>query len=188
MGVMDKDIQKVLYTNEQIKQRVNEIAAQLRIDYSEKDPVVVCVLNGAVVFYIDLMMALEIPLSMDFIRISSYGNSTSSSGSVRILYDLEVDIAGRDVLIVEDIIDSGRTLYMLTNLLKNRGANSVKCCCLLDKKDRREVPLKADYVGFDIPDEFVVGYGLDYSKMYRNLPYIGTLKPEIYEKDIEDTK
>lgn len=186
MGVMDKDIQKILYTNEQIKQRVNEIAAQLRIDYSGREPVVVCVLNGAVVFYIDLMMALEIPLSMDFIRISSYGDSTSSSGSVRILYDLEVDIAGRDVLIVEDIVDSGRTLYMLSNLLKNRGAASVKCCCLLDKKDRREVPMQADYVGFDIPDEFVVGYGLDYAKMYRNLPYIGTLKPRVYQKDLEN--
>ena len=141
----------------------------------------VCVLNGAAVFYIDLLMDMQIPLEMNFIRVSSYGAGTESSGTVRILYDLEADITDKHVLIVEDIIDSGRTLKRLSKLLKERGAASVKCCCLLDKPSRRAVEMQADYVGFSVPDEFLVGYGLDYNGKYRNLRFIGTLKPEIYE-------
>ena len=125
-------------------------------------------------------MELDIPLEMNFIRVSSYGAGTKSSGNVRMLYDLEADIAGKDVLIVEDIIDSGNTLCALKELLHKRGARSVRCCCLLDKKERREAPIQADYVGFDVPDKFLVGYGLDYAGKYRNLKFVGTLKPEIY--------
>ena len=125
-------------------------------------------------------MELDIPLEMNFIRVSSYGAGTKSSGNVRMLYDLEADIAGKDVLIVEDIIDSGNTLCALKELFHKRGARSVRCCCLLDKKERREAPIQADYVGFDVPDKFLVGYGLDYAGKYRNLKFVGTLKPEIY--------
>ena len=138
------------------------------------------VLNGAAIFYINLIMELDIPLEMNFIRVSSYGAGTKSSGNVRMLYDLEADIAGKDVLIVEDIVDSGNTLCALKELFQKRGAKSVRCCCLLDKKERREAPIEADYVGFDVPDKFLVGYGLDYAGKYRNLKFVGTLKPEIY--------
>lgn len=181
MGILDRDIEKVLLSEEAISSRVRELAEQLAKDYENKDLIMVCVLNGAAVFYIDLLMELGIPLEMNFIRVSSYGAGTASSGTVRILYDLEADITGKDVLIVEDIIDSGHTLKKLSALLRDRGAREVKCCCLLDKKERRQVDIEADYVGFDVPDEFLVGYGLDYAGKYRNLKYIGTLKPEIYQ-------
>ena len=180
-GVLDGDIKEVVLTEGQIQRRVSEIADQIAHDYENKDVVMVCVMNGAAIFYIDLMMDLDIPLEMNFVRVSSYGKGTKSTGNVRMLYDLEADITDKHVLLVEDIIDSGHTLTALTEMLKKRGAASVKCCCLLDKKERREVPLEADYVGFDVPDEFLVGYGLDYAGKYRNLRYVGTLKPEIYE-------
>lgn len=179
-GVLDRDIKEIILTEGQIERRVAEIADQISDDYEGKDVVMVCVMNGAAIFYIDLMMDLDIPLEMNFIRVSSYGSGTKSSGNIRILYDLEADITGKHVLLVEDIIDSGNTLSALTEILRRRGAASVKCCCLLDKKERREVELEADYVGFEVPDEFLVGYGLDYAGKYRNLRYVGTLKPEIY--------
>ena len=159
---------------------MKEIAGQIAEDYAGKDFIMVGVLNGAAIFYINLIMELDIPLEMNFIRVSSYGAGTKSSGNVRMLYDLEADIAGKDVLIVEDIIDSGNTLCALKELFHKRGARSVRCCCLLDKKERREAPIQADYVGFDVPDKFLVGYGLDYAGKYRNLKFVGTLKPEIY--------
>ena len=178
---MKDDIASILLSREQIERRVAELAAQIQKDYAGKELVMVCVLNGAAVFYIDLLMELDIPLEMNFIRVSSYGSGTKSSGSIRLLYDLEADIAGKHVLIVEDIIDSGNTLKNLTALLAGRGAAEVKRCCLLDKPSRRSVAMEADYVGFKVPDEFLVGYGLDYAGKYRNLKFIGTLKQEIYE-------
>lgn len=178
---MKDDIAGILLSREQIERRVAELAAQIEKDYAGKDLIMVCVLNGASVFYIDLLMELDIPLEMNFIRVSSYGSGTKSSGSIRMLYDLEADITGKHVLIVEDIIDSGNTLKNLTALLAGRGAAEVKSCCLLDKPSRRSVDMEADYVGFEVPDEFLVGYGLDYAGKYRNLKFIGTLKKEIYE-------
>ena len=178
---MIDDIERVLLSREQLHARVCQLAAQIERDYEGKDLVMVCVLNGAAVFYIDLLMEMDIPLEMNFIRVSSYGSGTKSSGRVRILYDLEADIAGRHVLVIEDIIDSGNTLKSLTQLLRDRGAAEVRICCLLDKPSRRTVQMKADYVGFEVPDEFLVGYGLDYAGKYRNLKFVGTLKKEIYE-------
>ena len=179
-GILGKDIEKVLLTEDQIKARIKELAAQITEDYEGKCPLFVCILNGASMFYINLICELDMPLTMNFMRISSYGGGTESSGNVRILYDLEEDITDKDVIIVEDIIDSGNTLYKLTNTLAKRGASSIKTCCLLDKPSRREVDIDADYVGFVVPDEFLVGYGLGYDGIYRNLNFIGTLKPEIY--------
>ena len=178
---MIDDIERVLLSREQLHARVCQLASQIERDYEGKDLVMVCVLNGAAVFYIDLLMEMDIPLEMNFIRVSSYGSGTKSSGRVRILYDLEADIAGRHVLVIEDIIDSGNTLKSLTQLLRDRGAAEVRTCCLLDKPSRRTVQMKADYVGFEVPDEFLVGYGLDYAGKYRNLKFVGTLKKEIYE-------
>ena len=177
---LKQDIEEVILSEEHIAARVREIAAQITRDYVGKEFVMVGVLNGAAIFYINLIMELDIPLEMNFIRVSSYGAGTKSSGNVRMLYDLEADIAGKDVLIVEDIVDSGNTLCALKELFQKRGAKSVRCCCLLDKKERREAPIEADYVGFDVPDKFLVGYGLDYAGKYRNLKFVGTLKPEIY--------
>ena len=177
---LKQDIEEVILSEENIAARVREIAAQITRDYAGKEFVMVGVLNGAAIFYINLIMELDIPLEMNFIRVSSYGAGTKSSGNVRMLYDLEADIAGKDVLIVEDIVDSGNTLCALKELFQKRGAKSVRCCCLLDKKERREAPIEADYVGFDVPDKFLVGYGLDYAGKYRNLKFVGTLKPEIY--------
>lgn len=181
-SVLAKDILEIVLTEEDIACRVRELAAQLVHEYDGKDLLMVGVLNGASVFYVNLMMEMDIPLDMNFIRVSSYGKNTESSGTVRILYDLEADITGKHVLIVEDIIDSGYTLQRLTRLLKDRGAASVKSCCLLDKAERREVDMQADYVGFMVPDKFLVGYGLDYAGKYRNMRFIGTLKPEVYTK------
>lgn len=177
---LKQDIEEVILSEEHIAARVREIAAQITRDYAGKEFVMVGVLNGAAIFYINLIMELDIPLEMNFIRVSSYGAGTKSSGNVRMLYDLEADIAGKDVLIVEDIVDSGNTLCALKELFQKRGAKSVRCCCLLDKKERREAPIEADYVGFDVLDKFLVGYGLDYAGKYRNLKFVGTLKPEIY--------
>lgn len=177
---MDKDIAKVLVTSEQLNERIKELGQEITRDYQGKNIVMVCILRGAVLFYGDLSKHIKTHLSMDFMAVSSYGGETKSSGVVRIIHDLEENIEGRDVLIVEDIVDSGRTLNYLIGNLNSRNPKSIKVCSLLDKPYQRVVDVKADYVGFEIPDEFVVGYGLDYQELYRNLPYIGVLKPEIY--------
>lgn len=179
---MQNDIQEILITEEQIKARTKELGALITEQYKGKDLVIVGVLKGCVVFLSDLVREINLPLTMDFMVVSSYGNSTRSSGVVRIIKDLEKDIQGKDVLIVEDIVDSGMTLSYLMEYLKSRNANSVKVCSLLDKPERRRAQVDIDYVGFQIPDEFVIGYGLDYAEVYRNLPFVCILKPEVYTK------
>lgn len=179
---MHNDIKRVLYTEEQIKQRVVELATQIRQDMSGRELLTVGVLRGAVMFYADLVRELDIPMHMNFMSVSSYGKASVSSGAVRIQYDLEEDIAGKNVLIVEDIVDSGLTLQYLTKTLKSRNPAMLKTCCLFDKPERRTVDFQADYVGFVVPDVFIVGYGLDYAEKYRNLKYIGELKCEVYTR------
>jgi len=180
---MNNDIAKVLISEEQLAKRVREMAAEITRDYAGKNPTMICILKGAVMFYSDLLRNIPIPLTMDFMAVSSYGNKTKSSGEVEIRKDLSTSIEGKHVIIVEDIVDSGFTLSYLTRMLSSRGAASVKLCTLLDKPARRApgITLKSDYSGFVVGDEFVVGYGLDYAEYYRNLPYIGVLKPEVYE-------
>ena len=173
---------ELLLTKEQIAVRVKEMAAQITEDFRGKDLTVICILKGAVVFFVDLIREIDLPMSMDFMAISSYGSATKSSGVVRILKDLDKPINGKHVLVVEDIVDSGMTLSFLRENLLSRGAASLHIATLLDKPERRRVPLHVDYFGFVIPDEFVVGYGLDYDEKYRNLPDIGVLRPEVYEK------
>jgi len=174
------DILSVLFTEEQIAQRVKEIGAALTEEYKDKDPLMVCILKGASFFYADLCRSMDCPVFMDFIAVSSYGASSKTTGVVRIIKDLDTSITGRHVIIVEDIIDSGLTLKHLKELLSSRRPASIRTICLLDKTERHGDDIGADIVGYDIPDEFVVGYGLDYASHYRNLPYIGILKPEVY--------
>ena len=178
---MGDDLQEILVTAEQLDQRLSEMAAQIDADYQGKEILIVGVLRGAVMVMADLSRKLHTPLEMDWMAVSSYGSGTKSSGVVRILKDLDHDVDGRDVLIVEDIIDSGLTLAWLKTNLESRGAKSVKIATALRKPEALKVDVKVSYVGFDIPDEFVVGYGLDYAERYRNLPYIGILKPEVYQ-------
>ena len=175
---------ELLLTREQIAARVREMGRQITQDFQGKDLTVICILKGAVVFFVDLVREIDLPMTMDFMAISSYGSATKSSGVVRILKDLDKPVNGRDVLIIEDIVDSGMTLSFLRENLLSRGAASLHIATLLDKPERRRpgVTLKADYVGFTIPNAFVVGYGLDYNEQYRNLPYVGILKPEVYTK------
>lgn len=173
---------ELLVSSDELKQRVAEMGRQIAQDYQGEPIVAVCILKGAAIFFSDLIREIDLPMSIDFMAISSYGSSTKSSGVVRINKDLDKDITGKHVLVVEDIIDSGLTLSFLRENLLTRGAKSIKICTLLDKPDRRKVDLKVDYKGFVIPDEFVVGYGLDYAEKYRNLPDIGVLRPEIYAK------
>lgn len=182
---MENDIARVLLSEEQIQTRVQELGRQLAWDYRGKNPAMVCILKGAIMFYTDLLRAMPIQLSMDFMAVSSYGKRTKSSGEVEIRKDLSTSIENRHVVIVEDIIDSGFTLTYLTRMLAARGAASIKICTLLDKPSRRApgITLKTDYSGFEIGDEFVVGYGLDYAEAYRNLPYIGVLKSSVYENN-----
>jgi hypoxanthine phosphoribosyltransferase len=178
---IEKDIAEVLIGTEELQAKVAELGRQISEDYRGRNPLLICLLRGAVVFLSDLIRAIDIPLEMDFIAISSYGASTESSGVVRLVMDLKSNITGRNVLIVEDIVDTGRTLaYILDNLRTRRPAD-IKVCALLNKPYRREVQVGLDYHGFEIPDEFVVGYGLDYAESYRNLPFIGVLKPELYK-------
>ncbi len=178
-----KDLQpNLLITQEQIQARVNELGAQITADYRGKELVAVGILKGAVVFFADLIRRIDLPMTTDFMAISSYGSATKSSGVVRILKDLDKDIVDKHVLVVEDIIDTGLTMSFLKNNLLSRGAASIRVCVLLDKPERRLVHLSSDSTGFSIPDDFVVGYGLDYDQRYRNLPEIGVLRPEIYEK------
>ncbi len=175
-----QDVAKVLISEECLLQRVCELGAQITEDYGDSNPLLVCVLKGGYLFLADLTRRLGIRHGVDFMAISSYGNGTESSGVVRILKDLDSDISGRHVLVVEDIIDTGQTLAYLLENLRSRQPASIRVCTLLSKPARRQVDLTVDYVGFEIPDEFVVGYGLDYAEAYRNLPFIGVLKPEVY--------
>jgi len=169
-----------LLTAEKIEARINEMGAQIARDYAGKNPLMIVVLKGACIFASDLMRATNIPLGIEFMAISSYGSSMRTSGEVRIIKDLDVPVEGRDILVVEDIVDTGLTLSYLLSSLHRRGASSVKLAALLDKHERREVAVEIDYLGFEIPDEFVVGYGLDFAERYRNLPYVAVLKePEI---------
>ncbi|MGG1878677.1 hypoxanthine phosphoribosyltransferase [Paenibacillus cisolokensis] len=179
---MHNDIQEVLISEEEIQAKIRELGSKLSTEYEGRNPLVICVLKGAFIFMADLVKTITVPLELDFMAVSSYGASTKSSGVVKIIKDLDVSVEGRDVLIVEDIIDSGLTLSHLIEMLQNRKAKSVAVCTLFDKPARRTVDLQADYTGFVLPDAFVVGYGLDYAEHYRNLPYIGILKPEIYSK------
>lgn len=181
---LNNDIERVLVSEEKLAETVARIAAEIDRDYAKsgKKLLLLGILKGSVVFMGDLMKSLRLPVEIDFMKVSSYGRSTVSTGTVNILLDLyRKDMANIDVLVVEDIIDSGRTLSYLCEYLKLKGANSVRTCTLLDKPSRREVDFTPDYVGLEIPDEFVVGYGLDYAEQYRTLPYVGILKQEVYE-------
>ncbi|KGG80627.1 hypoxanthine phosphoribosyltransferase [Caloranaerobacter azorensis H53214] len=178
---MEQDIRQILIETDELQKRIKELGQEITRDYKGKDLVVICVLKGAVMFMSDLCKNIDLPLSIDFMAVSSYGSSTQSSGVVRILKDLDSSIEDKDVLIVEDIIDTGLTLSYLVENLKSRGPKSVKLCTLLNKPERRKTDVKVDYIGFTIPDEFVVGYGLDFNEKYRNLPYICILKEEVYK-------
>ena len=180
MGILERDIERVLFSEEQLRQRVEELAAQITADYQGKQPLLVSVLRGSFVFMADLTRRIDLPCTVDFMSVSSYGSGTKSSGQVQITKDLSDDIEGRDVIVVEDILDSGNTLFYLLQILQARAPASIRLCTLLDKPERRVKPVSAHYSGFTIPDAFVVGYGLDYAERYRNLPYIGILKPEVY--------
>ncbi len=169
---------RVMYTEEQVVTKIHELAEKINADYKEEPVVIVCILKGAAPFACDLMKRLTMPVYMDFMMVSSYGDGTVSSGTLKIKKDLEEDITGKNVIVVEDIIDSGRTLKYLKEDLKGRGAKSVKLCALLSKPARHEVEVDVEYIGYEIPDEFVVGYGLDYAQKYRNLPYIGIVEFE----------
>jgi hypoxanthine phosphoribosyltransferase len=177
---MNQDITQVLYDEEAIQRRIQEIGNQISADYVDKNPILINILRGGVIFLADLVRNITIPMEMDFMSISSYGDSTVSSGVVKIRKDIDTDICGRHVIIVEDIVDSGLTLEYLIEYLKQHKPASVKTCVLLDKPKAHKVDVEVDYKGFDIGNEFVVGYGLDYAEKYRNLPYIGILKEEIY--------
>ncbi len=182
MNNLAKDLDRVLFTEEEIAARVRELAGQITRDYAGKEVLAVCLLRGSAVFFADLVRKIDLPLIFDFMALSSYGGQAKPSGSVVVKKDLDTDLTGRHVLIVEDIIDTGRTLTCLKQLLAHRGAASVKICALLDKPSRRETPIEGDYIGFTIPNHFVVGYGLDFDQRYRNLPYIGILSPRIYQR------
>ena len=178
---MHDDVQEILFTEQQLKDRVAQLGREISRDYAGKEPVLlVSVLRGSYIFMADLSRAIDIPVQIDFMSVSSYGKGTSTSGQVEIKKDLSDSIEGKDLIIVEDILDSGNTLYYLRDVLKARKPASIRICTLLDKPERRAKPITADYVGFSIPDAFVVGYGLDYDEKYRNLPYIGILKPSVY--------
>ncbi len=175
------DVQSVMITAEEIAEKVALLGRQISEDYQGKNLLMVSVLKGSVVFVADLMRSITIPVSIDFMSVSSYGHGTKSSGVVKILKDIDIDLEGKDLLLVEDILDSGKTLHYLRELLEGRNPASVRIATLLDKPSRREADVKPDYCGFVVPDEFIVGYGLDFAENYRNLPYIGVLKPELYE-------
>lgn len=179
---MHKDVQEILLAEEQIAERISEMGKQITEDYKGETLLIVGILKGAIVFFSDLARKLDLDVEMDFMSVSSYGSSAQSSGAAKLLKDLDYDIKGKNVLIVEDIIDTGLTLNYLVNSLEARHPKSLKTCCLLDKPSRRKIDFKPDYKGFEMPDEFLVGYGLDYASKYRNLPYIGVLKKNIYEK------
>ena len=175
-------LEKTLISEEQLKTRISELAKQIEKDYEGKSPVIVGVLKGSVMFYTDLVRQIDLPLTVDFMSISSYGAGVNSSGEVKIIKDIDGKIGGKDVIIVEDIVDSGYSMNCLLKLFATRSPKSVRVCALLDKPSRREIPVPIDYTGFQVANEFVVGYGLDYAGLYRNIPFIGVLKKEVYEK------
>ena len=177
---MEKDILKVLVTEEELKARVGELGEALYDRFEGKSPLFLAVLKGSFIFLADLVRATQLKSDVEFMSVSSYANATESSGRVRIVHDVQQDITGRDIIIVEDILDSGNTLAFLKNYLMAKGAASITIVTLLDKPTRRTKAITADFAGFTVPDEFVVGYGLDYAQKYRNVPYIGVLKPEVY--------
>ena len=178
---MRQDISEVLIDEERIRTRVRELGEQISRDYAGEEVVLLCILKGACIFFADLARAMTVHIKMDFMGISSYGDAQKTSGIVRITRDMDTSITGRHVIIAEDIMDSGLTLSHLTRLLDARNPASLRICCLLDKPERRECEITPDYCGFIIPNKFVVGYGLDFAGKYRNLPYVGVLKPEIYK-------
>ncbi|WP_394857042.1 hypoxanthine phosphoribosyltransferase [Clostridium paraputrificum] len=179
---MREDVKEILFSEEQISDKVKELANRISCDYKDKNLLVVGVLKGSVLYVAELIKNITVPCEIDFMAVSSYGNSTETSGVVRILKDLDHSIEGKDILIVEDIVDSGVTLDYLLKYLKARKANSINITTLLNKEARRKVDIDVKYVGFEVPDEFIVGYGIDYAEKYRNLPFIGILKPEVYER------
>ena len=182
MTEIHPNVEYVMLTDRQIKNRIKSVAKQLDKLYEGRNPIVVCVLKGSTIFFSDLIRNMKTALTIDFMSVSSYGNGTKSTGELKIRHDLSTDIAGRDVLIVEDIIDSGNTLFKLKEVLGAREPKDLKIVTLLDKPSRRTAPIEPDFTGFVIEDEFVIGYGLDYDEEYRNLPYVGVLKRSVYEK------
>lgn len=179
--MIEKDIERIYFSKEEIQKRVQELGAEISRDYADKDPILVGVLKGCFVFMADLTRCIDAYAEIDFMAVSTYGNGTTTTGAVNIRKDLSYDIENRHVIIIEDILDSGVTLSYLRKYLMNRKPASIKICTLLDKPARRKADISADYVGFECPNEFIVGYGLDYAEKYRNLDYIGVLKPEIYQ-------
>jgi hypoxanthine phosphoribosyltransferase len=177
---MRDDIKEVVFSEETIKQRVKELGEQITEEYTGKTPLMIGILKGCFMFLADMARSIDLECEIRFLSASSYGFSSITSGKVRIDKDLDFEIAGRDVIIIEDILDSGVTLTALRDFISERGPASLKICALLDKPARRQIPMNADFLGFECPDEFVVGYGLDYAERYRNLPFIGALKPELY--------
>ncbi|MBR1675885.1 MAG: hypoxanthine phosphoribosyltransferase [Clostridia bacterium] len=175
-------IERVLLSEEQLDKRIAEMAVQIDRDYEGKKPLMVAILKGSIMFFTDLIRKMKINLEIDFMAISSYGHGVKSSGEVKMIKDLDRKVEGKDIIIVEDIIDSGYTMKYLKNMLEARKPNSIKICTLLDKPSRRETDVQVDYRGFEVENEFVVGYGLDYAGLYRNIPFVGILKREIYEK------
>lgn len=177
---MHNDVERVLLSKDEIAEITDRLGKQISEDYRGKNLMMVSVLKGSVIFMADLMRAIDIPCRIDFLAVSSYGGGTRSSGNVRIQKDLDIDLAGYDLLLVEDILDSGKTLSYIIDMLSGRNPRSIKICTFLDKPERRVADISADYVGTAVPDEFVVGYGLDFDEKYRNLPYLGVLKPSVY--------
>jgi len=177
---MREDIKEILISEEEIQKKIEALGKEITTDYRGKDLLLVGILKGAVIFLSELCKNIDLPLTIDFMDVSSYGTSSASTGEVKIVKDLDFSVANKEILIVEDIIDTGFTLSYLTDNLRKRGANSVGIVTLLDKPDRRNIEVSVDYLGFEVPDEFIVGYGLDYAEKYRNLPYVAALKEEVY--------
>ena len=180
---MHRDVEQILYTEEELRNRVKALGAQITADYAGRTPMLLSVLRGSYIFMADLTRAISLDVTVDFMSVSSYGAGTVSSGQVEIKKDLSDSIEGRDIIIVEDILDSGNTLFYLMDVLRARKPASIRICTLMDKPERRTKPITADYVGFTIPDAFIVGYGLDFAEKYRNLPYVGVLKPSVYGEE-----
>ena len=177
---MHKDVEQILYTEEELRSRVRDLGSQITADYAGRAPLLISVLRGSYIFMADLTRSIHLDVTVDFMAVSSYGAGTVSSGQVEIKKDLSDSIEGKHLILVEDFLDSGNTLYYLLDVLRARKPASIRICTLMDKPERRTRPIKADYVGFTIPDAFIVGYGLDYAEKYRNLPYVGVLKPGVY--------